>query len=64
MDNLVSNTTTLNTAFGSGIVIKGTGILMNNEMDDFSAAPGEPNYFGLLGNEAIKLNLLKDLLVP
>lgn len=57
--NLVSNTTTLNTAFGSGVVIKGTGILMNNEMDDFSAAPGEPNYFGLLGNEANKIEPFK-----
>ena len=57
--NLVSNTTTLNTAFGSGIVIKGTGVLMNNEMDDFSAAPGEPNYFGLLGNEANKIEPFK-----
>ena len=57
--NLVSNTTTLNTAFGSGKVIKGTGILMNNEMDDFSAAPGEPNYFGLLGNEANKIEPFK-----
>jgi len=57
--NLVSNTTTLNTAFGSGVVIKDTGILMNNEMDDFSAAPGEPNYFGLLGNEANKIEPFK-----
>ncbi len=57
--NLVSNTTTLNTAFGSGVVIKGTGVLMNNEMDDFSAAPGEPNYFGLLGNEANKIEPFK-----
>ena len=57
--NLVSNTTTLNTAFGSGIVIKGTGVLMNNERDDFSAAPGEPNYFGLLGNEANKIEPFK-----
>lgn len=57
--NLVSNTTTLNTAFGSGVVIKNSGVLMNNEMDDFSAAPGEPNYFGLLGNEANKIEPFK-----
>ena len=41
--NIVSTTTTLNTAFGSGIVIKDTGLLMNNEMDDFVARPGTPN---------------------
>ena len=50
--NVVSSTYTLNSTFGSGVVIKGTGILMNNEMDDFSAAPGMPNQFGLLGAEA------------
>ena len=57
--NAVSNTTTLNTAFGSGVVIKGTGILMNNEMDDFSSSPGIENYFLLLGNEANKIEPLK-----
>jgi gamma-glutamyltranspeptidase/glutathione hydrolase len=50
--NVVSSTYTLNSTFGSGVTIKGTGILMNNEMDDFSAAPGLPNQFGLLGAEA------------
>jgi len=50
--NIISSTYTLNSSFGSGVVIKGTGILMNNEMDDFSAAPGIPNQFGLLGSEA------------
>ena len=50
--NIVSSTYTLNSTFGSGVVIKGTGILMNNEMDDFSAAPGIPNQFGLLGAKA------------
>ncbi len=50
--NVVSNTYTLNFSFGSGIVAKGTGIILNNEMDDFSAKPGEPNAFGLLGGEA------------
>ena len=57
--NAVSNTTTLNTAYGSGVVIKGTGLLMNNEMDDFSAAPNQPNYFELLGNEANKIEPMK-----
>ena len=50
--NVVSMTYTLNSTFGSKVVIKDTGILMNNEMDDFSAAPGIPNQFNLLGAEA------------
>ncbi|MGL5391631.1 MAG: gamma-glutamyltransferase, partial [Shewanella sp.] len=50
--NAVSNTYTLNFSYGSGLVAKGTGILLNNEMDDFSAKPGSPNGFGLLGGEA------------
>jgi gamma-glutamyltranspeptidase/glutathione hydrolase len=50
--NAVSNTYTLNFTFGSGIMAEGTGILLNNEMDDFSAKPGVPNAFGLLGGEA------------
>ena len=47
--NAVSNTYTLNTAYGSGIIPTGTGILMNNEMDDFSSKPGYPNTYGLIG---------------
>ena len=50
--NVVSSTYTLNSSFGSGVVIKDTGILMNNEMDDFSVSPGVPNQFGLLGAKA------------
>lgn len=50
--NVVSNTTTLNFSFGSGIVAKGTGILLNDEMDNFAAKPGTPNAYGLLGGEA------------
>ena len=57
--NAVSNTYTLNTAYGSGIIPKGTGILMNNEMDDFSIKPGFPNYFGLVGSEANKVESKK-----
>ena len=53
--NIISNTYTLNSAYGSGVTIEGTGILMNNEMDDFSASPGTPNQFGLLGGEANKI---------
>ena len=50
--NVVSNTYTLNFSFGTGIVAKGTGILLNNEMGDFSAKPGTPNAYGLIGGEA------------
>ncbi len=53
--NAVANTYTLNFSFGSGITIPGTGILMNNEMDDFSSKPGVANAFGLLGGEANKI---------
>lgn len=49
--NMVANTYTLNLSFGSGIVVPGTGVLLNNEMDDFSAAPGQPNAYGLVGGE-------------
>ena len=57
--NAVSNTYTLNTAYGSGIVVRGTGILMNNEMDDFSSKPGTPNAYGLVGSEANKIEAKK-----
>ncbi|MDZ8055803.1 MAG: gamma-glutamyltransferase [Aulosira sp. ZfuVER01] len=50
--NAVSLTFTINLGFGAGVVTPGTGIVLNNEMDDFAAAPGVPNYFGLVGNEA------------
>lgn len=50
--NAVSNTYTLNFSYGSGMVAKGTGILLNNEMDDFAAKPGSPNGYGLLGGDA------------
>lgn len=50
--NWVACTATINTHFGSKVVIPGTGVLMNNEMDDFAIAPGVPNAFGLLGAEA------------
>lgn len=47
----VSNTYTLNDSFGSGVVAKGTGIVLNNEMDDFAAKPGTPNLYGLIQGE-------------
>lgn len=50
--NAVSVTYTLNTNFGSGIVVPGTGILLNNEMDDFALKPGVANAYGLIGGEA------------
>jgi len=50
--NAVSVTTTINTNYGSHIVVGGAGFILNNEMDDFSAKPGAPNAFGLLGTEA------------
>lgn len=50
--NAVAVTYTLNTNFGSGIVAQGTGILLNNEMDDFSAKPGVANAYGLIGGDA------------
>jgi gamma-glutamyltranspeptidase/glutathione hydrolase len=53
--NAVSLTTTLNAAFGSGILVPGAGFLLNNELDDFSISPGTPNQFGLVGGEANQL---------
>ena len=50
--NWVSCTATVNTSFGSKVIIPGTGVIMNNEMDDFSIQPGVPNAFGLIGAEA------------
>jgi len=48
----VALTTTINTSFGSRVVASKSGVLLNNEMDDFVARPGEPNAFGLIGSEA------------
>lgn len=50
--NAVSATTTLNGAYGSKLYVKELGFFLNNEMDDFSAKPGEPNMFGLVGGDA------------
>ncbi|POR43778.1 gamma-glutamyltransferase [Methylobacterium sp. V23] len=50
--NAVSNTTTLNFSYGLGLVAEGTGVLLNNEMDDFSAKPGALNAYGLVGSVA------------
>lgn len=53
--NAVANTYTINFSYGSGIVVAGAGFLLNNEMDDFSAKPGVPNAYGLIGGEANKI---------
>ena len=50
--NAVSNTYTLNFSYGVGLVADGTGILLNNELDDFAAKPDAPNAYGLIGFEA------------
>jgi gamma-glutamyltranspeptidase/glutathione hydrolase len=50
--NAVANTYTINLSYGVGLIAEGTGVLLNNELDDFAAAPGVPNAFGLVGYEA------------
>jgi gamma-glutamyltranspeptidase / glutathione hydrolase len=50
--NAVANTYTINFSYGTGLVADGTGILLNNELDDFSAKPGTPNAYGLIGGDA------------
>lgn len=60
--NAVSTTTTLNLSFGSGVVVEGAGFLLNDEMDDFSAKPGVPNAFGVVGNTANEIQPGKRML--
>ena len=60
--NAVSVTTTINGWFGSGIVVDNAGFLLNNEMDDFSAKPGVPNAYGLIGNSANSIEPNKRML--
>ena len=57
--NGVSNTYTLNGSFGAGVVVEGAGFLLNDEMDDFSAKPGAPNQFGVVGGDANAIAPLK-----
>ncbi len=57
--NAVSLTTTLNSSFGSGILVEDGGFLLNNQMDDFAIRPDAPNQFGLVGSEANALEALK-----
>ena len=50
--NRVAGTITLNSGFGTGLMVDGTGMLLNNQMDDFSSKPGSPNIYGLIGGDA------------
>ena len=60
--NAVANTYTINWNYGSGVVVEGAGFLLNNEMDDFSAKPGVPNIFGVVGNIANEIQPEKRML--
>lgn len=60
--NAVSNTTTINLEFGSGMVVEGAGFLLNDEMDDFSVKAGVPNYFGAVGGVANEIQPFKRML--
>ena len=60
--NAASNTYTINWNYGSGVVVEGAGFLLNNEMDDFSAKPGVPNIFGVVGNVANEIQPEKRML--
>ena len=60
--NAVSVTTTLNGGYGSSVIVAGSGFLLNNEMDDFSAKPGVPNMYGAIGGEANKIEPGKRML--
>jgi gamma-glutamyltranspeptidase/glutathione hydrolase len=60
--NAVANTYTLNSSFGSGVVVEGAGFLLNNEMDDFSIKPGTPNVYGLVGSRANEIEPGKRML--
>jgi gamma-glutamyltranspeptidase/glutathione hydrolase len=60
--NMVSVTTTLNNTYGSYVIVDGAGFFLNDEMDDFSSKPGEPNMFGLIGSEANSIQPNKRML--
>ena len=60
--NAVADTTTLNDSYGSGVVVAGSGFFLNDEMDDFSIKPGEPNMYGVIGGEANKIEPNKRML--
>ena len=60
--NAVAVTTTLNTSYGSKVLVKGAGFFLNNEMDDFSSKPGVPNVYGLVGSKANEIASEKRML--
>jgi gamma-glutamyltranspeptidase/glutathione hydrolase len=60
--NRVAGTITLNAGFGSGLIVEGTGLLLNNQMDDFSSKPGVPNIYGLIGASANRIEPGKRML--
>lgn len=60
--NAVAVTTTLNDSYGSAVVVAGSGFFLNDEMDDFSIKPGEPNMYGVIGGEANKIEPNKRML--
>ena len=60
--NAVAVTTTLNDSYGSGVIVAGSGFLFNDEMDDFSIKPGQPNMYGVIGGEANKIEPQKRML--
>ncbi|MCZ6827366.1 MAG: gamma-glutamyltransferase [Gammaproteobacteria bacterium] len=60
--NAVSNTYTINSFFGNGVVVEGAGFLLNNEMDDFSAKPDDPNIYGVVGKTANEIQPGKRML--
>lgn len=62
MGNAVSTTTTINSSYGSKLVVDGAGFLLNNEMDDFSVKPGVANQFGLIGSHANSIEARKRML--
>jgi len=60
--NAAAVTTTLNDSYGSGVIVAGSGFLLNDEMDDFSIKPGQPNMYGVIGGEANKIEPGKRML--
>lgn len=60
--NAVSNTTTINYTFGSGVIVDGAGFILNDEMDDFSVKAGVPNIYGAVGGEANEIQANKRML--